>query len=261
MKLVAAMRTNETTHLTPHHPATSNMQSGFTMLEMAIVLAVVALIASMSVYVGSRQIERQEIIKTYDELKVIRKSLRQHATFHNRLPCPMRLDLIQTDTTYGLEHPTCAPADVVPSGMIRIEYPASSGSFIRIGAVPFRALALSNDFAADEWNNRYIYAVNEEFIDDIDVAEIGTISIIDDAANQITADAAFVLYSHGASGEGGTDDERVAVDDACDATDRDGENCNNDGVYVDAPYNNGSVVGNFSDDIILWLTKTRLFLP
>lgn len=223
---------------------------------MAVVLTIIGVVIGSSVVVGTQQIAVQEIQKTGREMGVIGNALDIFVRIHGRLPCPAPINAAATDTTnFGREASDCADASP-PAGITRVEYPASSGNYLRIGGVPTKALNLNKDFASDEWSGRFTYIVDESLITAITSATDGSIAIRDETGNTITSTAAYVLISHGPTGKGATHDRRLSVITACDATNKDGTNCGNTGLFINAKPNKGTVTANFFDDIVLW--KTRL---
>ncbi len=234
-----------------------NQQSGFSLVELSFVLLIIGIVVGSSIIVGNQQIKQRNIASSYGELKHINKRLKLFAQRYGRLPCPARINLATSDSEYGREATDCAD-DSPPSGLTRVEYPASSGQYIRIGGVPFKTLNLTDEFASDSWGNRYIYAVAENAISAIDSSVEGVITIQDGSGNTITDKAIYVIASLGETGKGATGHESLTIDDACDSTNLDKENCDDDGVFIDDRVNNGDVAANFFDDYIIWQNRANI---
>lgn len=232
---------------------------GFSLTELSVVLTIIAIIIAGGVTLSDTKIEQKKMENTYDELKAIEDALKYFVKENNRLPCPARLDRPHTDAEYGREALDCADSSP-PSGLIRVEYPASSGTYVRIGGVPFYALGLPDEYLADEWHGRYLYAVPETFTAVISNEDTGIITVQDDAATAIDDTIAWVLLSHGASGKGAYTAKGGAIVTACDGTAKDGENCDGDGVFIDGLFNDGGVAASFYDDFLRWGDVFSLYL-
>ncbi len=229
------------------------------MLEITIVLLIIGVLSGAAIYYGSEKVTTTEISQSRERLEAITESIKHFTRRYGRLPCPSPITLAETDANFGWEASDCNDT-TPPAGITRVEYPAASGKYIRIGGVPFRSLMLSNSFAADEWSGRYRYAVAEELITAIDSSKDGTLRILDNAGGVITDAAAIAVLSHGESLKGAvlSSLSPPAIRDACDSAAKDGENCDNDGIFTDALYNNGAVAANFFDDLVLWKTRAML---
>lgn len=116
---------------------------GFTLVEMAMVLAIVALLMAGLLPTISSQIEQQQLKETRDQLRDIEQALIGFAIINGRLPCPA------TTASMGVENPsgggTC------------------TNSFN--GFVPAATLGMStrneDGLALDAWNNPIRYAVTQ----------------------------------------------------------------------------------------------------
>ena len=116
--------------------------TGFSLVEMAIVLAIVALLLGGLLPSISSQIEQQRRSETRKQLDEIQQALIGYAIIYGRLPCPA------SSTSNGAEDPSSG------SGVCTHPYD---------GFVPAATLGLtsvdSQGFSIDAWNNRIHYAV------------------------------------------------------------------------------------------------------
>lgn len=114
-------------------------QPGFTLVEMAIVLAIVGLLLGGLIPTLSAQMELRLINETRKQLGEIQQALIGYAVINGRLPCPAY--------STGAEDP-------VGGGNCNHSYD---------GFIPAATLGLpttnSNGFAVDSWGNRIRYAV------------------------------------------------------------------------------------------------------
>lgn len=117
--------------------------SGFTLVELALVFAIVALLMASLMYTLSAQVEQRSFEETRRRLEQARELVLGFAVVNGRLPCPA------TSTSAGIEAPagggTCTPTPGVT------------------GWLPARTIGFQqtdNDgYAIDVWGNRIRYAV------------------------------------------------------------------------------------------------------
>ena len=231
-------------------------QTGFTLLELAVVMAVIGVFLSLSLSAGREQYRVQEVKIGWQQLNLIKQSLRFYGQVHGKLPCPADPALTPSDSGYGEPATDCSD-DTPPGSITRVEYPASSGSYVRIGAVPVHALGLERALMKDPWGNFYLYAISEDHLTTLDADTEGVIAVEDGSGNALTTSASFLLLTHGESGGGGISAETNSVLTACDAATLDGENCDfDDGLFYEARYFDTADAGiAFYDDYLVWDTN------
>jgi len=116
-------------------------QRAFTLVELAVVLAIVGLLLGSLMYTLSAQVEQRAREETQRRLEQAREALLGYALAHGRLPCP---------------------ASGAATG---VESPAGGGECTnyRDGFLPAVTLGFQpvddQGFAVDAWNNRIRYAV------------------------------------------------------------------------------------------------------
>ena len=89
--------------------STESNQSGYTLVELAIVLVIVALLVGGMLISFGTQREISTSNETQKRLVEIRETLLGYAVINGRLPCPMPLTLTDpADTQYGIAPLTCA---------------------------------------------------------------------------------------------------------------------------------------------------------
>lgn len=174
-------------------------QSGYTLIEMAIVVTVVGLIMAsfISAYGIYQKTKAQQ--DTENNASLLTAALGNFLVQYGRYPCPARLDLARGDARYGLET-ECNPLVTAPAAPLpAYPAPATAGTYsnglyfengvsfvdvnpspanvclpagpavagscvipkIRRGAIPFRSLGLPEEQSQDGWGNRFQYAVTE----------------------------------------------------------------------------------------------------
>lgn len=118
--------------------------SGFTLVEMAIVLVIVGLLLGGLLMPLSAQVEQQRIVETQKALEEIKEALIGFAITNGRLPCPAPAATATGAALAGLE-----PNPIVAVGCANAA-----------GVLPWVTLGVSE---TDAWGNRYTYRVTREF--------------------------------------------------------------------------------------------------
>lgn len=123
--------------------------AGFTLVEMAVVLAVVGLLLTSVTYTLSAQIAQRKENDTRRRLDEARELVLAFALVSGRLPCPAR------DTSAGAE---------VRDDAGRCRDAAGTENYYG-GLLPARSIGFQNldgeGFALDSWGNRIRYAVSK----------------------------------------------------------------------------------------------------
>ena len=144
--------------LTP--PAKRSRQTGFTLVEMAMVLLIIALLLGGLLPTISSQIEQQRMNETRKTLEEIKDALFGFAAANGRLPCPASI------STNGMESfcnasGVCATEILPPPA-----FPPHGNCFKPYdGFLPAATLGItptdSQGYALDGWSNRIRYAVTK----------------------------------------------------------------------------------------------------
>lgn len=118
--------------------------SGFTLVEMAIVLVIIGLLLGGMLMPLSAQMDQRRNSETQKALDEINQALIGFAVANGRLPCPASATTATGAAGAGLE-----PTPIVAGGCAS---PA--------GVLPWATLGVNE---ADAWGNRYTYRVTTEF--------------------------------------------------------------------------------------------------
>ncbi len=115
--------------------------SGFSLVEMAIVLVIIGLLAGGILIPISEQLQNTRLTDNKNKMETIKEALIGFAVANGRLPCPATIN------SNGLESPS-----------------GGGSCTAQHGFVPFQSLGLSGQFNddnlfADPWNNPYGYSV------------------------------------------------------------------------------------------------------
>lgn len=200
-------------------------QSGFSLIEIALVLVIVGLLIGGLLSPLSTQIENSQRNETKIIMTQALEAIYGYTLANGRLPCP--------DTTGdGAENRTGNNCTVVR------------------GNLPWSTLALGSE---DAWGQAYLYRVTNSYADLVDgtgcgtptlnisfsLCSVGDIQVLDQAAGiTVAANIPAVIVSRGKNFG-----IAMAADEA--------ENNNNDATFVDKTYT--SAAGAEYDDIINWI--------
>lgn len=131
--------------------------SGFSLVEMAVVLAIVALLLGGLMPMLSGQMEIQHIRDTRKQLDEIKDALIGFATTNGRLPCPA------SSTSNGMESFCTNATDPCGSEVLSPTPAHGRCTSPYNGFVPAATLGItpvdSHGYMLDGWNNRIHYAV------------------------------------------------------------------------------------------------------
>ena len=123
--------------------------SGFSLIEIAVVLVIIAVLISIVAVPFASQVELRRIEETQRQLEAIKEAIYGFAISNGRLPCPATDGVI-----YGA---------VTSNGQ---EAPVGGTCTVKLGYVPAATLGISpidsNGFALDAWGlptNRILYGV------------------------------------------------------------------------------------------------------
>lgn len=120
-------------------------QSGFTLIEMAVVVTIAATLIGMAISFAIPLIESSRRIETQQKIKIIKTALAEYAVQNNRVPCPSSP---LNDANYGFENTSGGPANICGT---------------TTGIIPFHTLGIPGTLAFDGWGNPFTYAISPDF--------------------------------------------------------------------------------------------------
>lgn len=230
-------------------------ESGFTLIEMAMVLMIVSLLLGSLMVPFAARLEQGKIADTQQTEITIIEALMGYMIVNGRLPCPA------SASSYGVE--SFAGGGNESNGLCSNFYN---------GWVPAVTLGLSNidnqGYAVDAWNTRIHYAVtsanNNAYTksNGITLASSADLSVCSTAsANSsscsvtnsiLSANTPAVVYSLGKNAATGGSSADEAENPNLNSID-------NDKVFVShTPTINGASGGEF-DDLVTWISPNILF--
>jgi prepilin-type N-terminal cleavage/methylation domain-containing protein len=216
----------------------SRSQSGFTLLELSVVLTIIAVVVGMSVSMGISMVATAHQSATQKKMKAIDDALLKYRTANDRLPCPGDLTIVQGATNFGIEAANMGictggspSANFTGSGVTNTWQTAAEG------AVPAVTLGLSPDFMFDGWGNRFRYAVDVSYTTKGIFAGTGiscingAITVNDGNGNPRSTGSIYALISHGANGHGAYTTSGVTINASSSSADElTNCHCNSSGV-------------------------------
>ncbi len=209
-----------------------NRLTGFTLVELAIVLLIVTLLLGGLLPTISSQIEQRHVADTRRQLDEIQQALVGFAVVNGRLPCPAPANVASGQPGAGVEAPTCTS-------------PTSAG-----GVLPWVTLGISE---TDAWGRRFTYRVSPAFATSgvpFKLGTAGTLNVgLTPGATNVASAVPAVVVSHGANGLGAYTPAGTqlpgAINDEL-------ENANNDDNFV-----SHDPTPTF-DDLVVWISPNTL---
>lgn len=225
--------------------------SGFTLVEMAIVLVIVGLLLGGMLMPLSAQMEQRKISETQKALDEIKEALIGFAVANKRLPRPA------TSATDGTERATACTTDAECTGFIPwttlgVSKLDAWGKIIRYSVTP--AFANANITLPAAAANRKVLTR--------DGAGATSYLIGQAAACNATAQqcAPAVVLSHGKARLGTNEAGTAIAEDTATNLDEDANNAGPTDYYQRTPSENTTAAtGGEFDDIVTWLSPNILF--
>lgn len=214
-------------------------QTGFTLVEMAIVLAIVALLMGGLLPVISSQIEQQHRSETRKQMDEIKEALIGYAIINGTLPCPTTTT-DPANANYGIADTTCS-ADAAADGYL---------PWKTLGVSETDAWGSKRSSAGSPWTGYWRYRVDRNFITSFSLnTGFGTcpsaltdcLVIQDNSGNNITTTTERPVAIIFSTGPNVVADGQNAIYEAT------------SGIYrSDAPTTS-------FDDITIWISRPQLF--
>lgn len=205
---------------------------GFSLVEMAVVLAIVALLMSGLLPMISGQIEQQRRTETRKTMEEIRNALVGFAASQTppRLPCPAVQTIATGMNNAGVENCT-----------------------ISTGVLPWVTLGTSE---TDGWERRFTYSIASSvtgaFGTSFTLTSVGNLNVLNGAAGtSVASGVPAVIVSHGVNGTGAYTPQGVQLTASSDLDEQD--NSNGGLTFV------SHELSPTYDDQIVWISPNTLF--
>lgn len=232
-------------------------QSGFSLIELAVVLLILTILLSLGIGAISSVYASRQYGKTAENVDSLRTALGNYLRKNGHLPCP-DVDFNAPDGTGEDDRATANNATTTCTQPF--------------GTVPYLALGLDRDVALDGWDNFFTYMVsntddgvpgrnrdwtrtNQFFVgNDGGLTDLGPSGIIN---------AVVAILSHGPNGSGAwtTKGTQNVLPDAATRPDE-LDNTNNDGDFVDRqPTGDAAAIGGPIDDLVISILSNDLLSP
>lgn len=238
--------------MTPLRRCSSPRQRGFTLVELALVVGIVAILLGGLLVPLSRSIEQKAVANTQASLEAAQQALLGYALINGRLPCP--------DTgTQGL----ASAAD------------ASGCTTASVGRLPWATLGVQG---VDGWGNRLDYAVYAPLGKDVSTVTASNLEIwctkmtltgipggipacltTGGAVVKPSTSTSFVVYSHGKNGLGAIRPDGTASSATPPSTVDEVQNqSGTGGIFISrSQTDTNSTAGEF-DDLMVWMPSALL---
>ena len=254
--------------ITPTIASLRNRQTGFTLVEMAIVLLIVVLLLGGLVPTLSGQVDQRHNTETIKQLDEIQQALIGFALIYGRLPCPAIVG------SNGLENPTTggnctyfgnstnAGYDYLPAATLGLAGTNSAGLLMDAWGNPIRYAVSSSNSTTPAYS--YVFTTTGQMsnvgISNLTPTNLNPSLLVCSAASAsnssctsgftLASNAVAVIYSTGKNGgAGGT-----GADEAENLNPKAVDNHGN--VFVSHTFSQTS--GNQFDDIVTWISPNVL---
>lgn len=138
-----------------HFSVQSTGNKGFTLIELAIIIAIAGVMLAAAATAALSIIETSRRLKTQETLNKIAELVDFYALRNNRLPCPANAADAPASANFGFEHGS-AGGSVTPQN-------CTTDPARWDGVVPFRTLGLPEDLRYDGWGRLITYAISPAF--------------------------------------------------------------------------------------------------
>jgi len=135
---------------------------GFSLVELAVVVSIVAFLLGGLMYTLSAQTEQRSVDETRRRLEQARELILAFAISNGRLPCPARSAATAAPVTVGGDEVVTTATGCIGDSVTDYYGGGVSGGVI-LGLLPARSIGYhqvdSAGFAVDAWGNRLRYAI------------------------------------------------------------------------------------------------------
>ena len=225
-------------------------QCGFTLIELAVAMFIIALLLGSILVPLATQVETRQVTETQKTMDEIRDALAGFAATNGYLPCPdLQAGAGANDGAEDVNAVSGLCTSVVVAG----------GTSLSAGNLPWATLGLGNQ---DAWGNRFRYTVLAAYAQrspatQFSLSTAGGLRVCstDNCSSTLTTTAVAVIISHGKNGYGAINASTNTSNIAATVT-GELENTDNDRDAVSRTQSNAA--GVEFDDIVAWIPKFTL---
>lgn len=177
-------------------------KSGFTLLELSVVLVIVTLLTGSTIVLGSLRIDQARINATHQRIAMLDSALKSYATLNRRLPCP-------ANGAYPKSHNLSGQEAANPGSCMGGAVTASwEDGQIAGGTLPVATLGLPPEAMFDGWGRKFSYAVDKRFTEagafdnNPQDSQCGGMTIQDSNGQPQITNGIYLMMSHGIDGHG-----------------------------------------------------------
>ncbi|MCP4393258.1 MAG: prepilin-type N-terminal cleavage/methylation domain-containing protein [Alphaproteobacteria bacterium] len=127
-----------------------SLQRGFTLIEMALVLAIMGVVGVIYLEAGIAVSDQHNMANAINEMEDLQNAIIDFTVRSHRLPCPADPDLVFGNNGFGEEDTT-----VVATSPLKIECNRPTG------VIPWNNFGMLEEVSIDPWGQKYEYIVKK----------------------------------------------------------------------------------------------------
>ena len=209
-------------------PVRHSLTTGFSLLEMAIVLAIVGYLLASLIPSLSAHVDQQHRNDTIKQMNEIKEALYGYAMVNGRLPCPAKASIATNTANAGMADCT-----------------------LLAGVIPWVTLGITE---TDAWGRRYTYSASSTFISgNFTLTSNGNLTIKSAATGgtNISTFIPAVFISHGSNGLGAYLPSGIALPTS--SAPDEAANSSSSTNFVSHDFTTSF------DDLVMWISPNILF--
>jgi len=142
----------------------STTYRGFSLIEMAVVLAIISVIVASGLSYSVAQREEKRYETTQKRIEFIMQAVDDFVDEKGYIPCPADPTLSPGSADFGFGGATGDPLTTVTqcNSANIVEYDGATNVSVIYGAVPVYSLNIPPEYIFDGWNRRLTYVVDED---------------------------------------------------------------------------------------------------
>ena len=233
------------------HVIHTHTQTGFTLIEMTMVMMIIGLLLTGLIPTLSAQMESRRINETRKQLDEIKESLIGFAIINGRFPCPTNGTALSGD-------------ELITGSGLAATCTLSSSNAAR-GVLPWATLGVNE---TDAWGRRFTYRITANFADGADGTGEAACAVTAGVSFQLCSNANLnvktttggssvavnvpaIVVSHGANGLGAYPVGGGATIGTATGDER--ENADDDNTFISKDFSPSY------DDLVVWISPNVLF--